>query len=583
MAHVPLIVLQGAVPMLGLYIMKLLLDAIADAIKHGVSAEDRWAAFVPVLWLVAAAAGTALLGALLSSAESVVGDAHARAVADAVARTIHERAAGLDLACFEDPEHYDTLYRAQQEAPQRPMRIVRELAGLLRSLVLLAFMGGLLVALHWSVPFLVIAAAVPAVLVRMRASRELFDWQQNTAADQREAAYLSSLLTGRAAAKEVRAFDLGDDLSARFDRIRKKLREDNLAMARRRSLHGLLAQMPAGAVLFSAYAWLGWRALAGEGVTIGDVAMYAQAIQRCLTSVQGVLGALAGLGEHRLFLSHYFAFLDLPCRITAPAEPKAVPAPIRNGVRCEGVVFRYPGQREPVLRGVDLDLRMGEKVGLVGPNGAGKSTLVQLLCRLHDPEDGFVHCDGIDLRSFDPAAWRRRLGVLFQDALPLEFTALENVTMALDGQPAAGQEASRRRALAAMDTAGIGERLARLPQGADTRLGRRFAGGQDLSAGEWRKLLLARAVARQADLLVLDEPSAFLDARAELELFERLTEVTAGKALLLISHRPLSLQLCDRIYVMEQGRIVEAGVPKVLAARDGPYARLFAGRQQVEG
>jgi ATP-binding cassette subfamily B protein len=562
-AHISLVIIQGVLPLIGIYLMKLIVDTIAQ----GVGSPDREAVFQDLLVLVALAAGVALVGATLRVVAGVVAEAHGRAVSDQVAETLHAQSVRLDLAYYENPVYYDTLHRAQAEAPHRPVRIVGDLAGIGLSVVTLGGMTVLLLGLHWAVPLVVTAVAVPAVLARLRHSRRLFTWQQERASDQREAGYLSGLMTSRGPAKDLRVFQLGDVLRERFARIRAKLRRESLGLSIRRGRADLLAQLLPSAVLFGAYGWLGWLTL--EGVTtLGDLVMYAQAIQRAQGAVAGLLGGLAGLFEHNMFLAHFFAFLDLRTQLVVPATPREDLPPLSEGIRCEGLGFSYPGQPRTVLRGLDLNLAAGELVALVGANGAGKSTLVKLLCRLYDPVAGRILCDGVDIRELEPDAWWRRLSVLFQDAAPFELSARENIAL---GEPLSQHDRERHAA----EQAGVHERLTRLSKGYDTLLGRRFEGSEELSAGEWRKLLLARALYRRGEILILDEPLAFVDPRSGAEILARIRKESSNRALLIVSHRPSVLAQADRICVLHEGRIVEEGRHAELVKAGGAYARLL--------
>ncbi len=564
-AHIGLVLVQGVLPLVGIYLMKLIVDTIAE----GVSSGDADLAWSRLLMWVGFAAGVAFVGAVLRVVGGVVAEAHGRAVSDRVAEQLHYQSTRLDLGYYENPEYYDTLHRAQAEAPHRPIRIVQDLASTGQALVTLVGMVGLLMALHWAVPIVVTLAAIPAVLFRLRHARRMYEWQQKRTPDQREAGYLSGLMTSRSSAKDLRLFNLGDILAGRFSRIRDRLRGELLGLSLRRGRADLVAQVLSSSVLFGAYLLIGWLTLQGV-TTLGDLVMYAQAIQRAQGAVGGLLGSMAGLFENSMFLAHFFSFLDLKPLVASPTEARSAPTRPAATIHCEGLCFTYPGQTKPVLDGLDLTLRSGELVAIVGSNGAGKSTLVKLLCRLYDPSAGRILLDGINICDYEPTVWRRQLSVLFQDATPFEFSARDNIT-AFDAD-ADGEDGREYRAAV---MTGAHDRLTGLSKGYDTLLGRRFEGAEELSAGEWRKVLLARALYRDTSTVLLDEPLAFVDPRAGAEILTALRELKKDRVVLIVSHRPELLVQADRVCLLREGRIAETGTHEALISSGSEYARLL--------
>ncbi|HOL17647.1 MAG TPA: ABC transporter ATP-binding protein, partial [Bacillota bacterium] len=377
------------------------------------------------------------------------------------------------------------------------------------------------------------------------------------------------MLTDIFHAKEVRLFDLGELFRRRHLDLRELIRRERLALAKTRSRFELLAQAGTVAALYGLLAFVAWRVIAGT-MTLGDMVMYHQAFQRAQTALQGLMAGLAGLYEDSLFLKHFYDFLDLKPRVAAPRHAAAVPRPMRAGIELQNVTFRYPGSDRDVLCGVNLHLRPGEVVALVGDNGAGKTTLAKLLCRLYDPDGGRITMDGIDFRQFDPRALRREITMIFQDFVQYPLTARENIWIGdvlLD--PADG------RIIRASRQAGAEEVISRLPQGYETILGKRFDRGMEISIGEWQKIALARAFLREAQLIILDEPTSAMSVRAEYELFQSFRELLRGRAALLISHRFSTVGMADRICVLEGGRIIEQGSHAELLKRGGRYARMY--------
>ena len=554
-ANLSLRVVQAAFPLLGLLAMKMLLDAVAA----GIESDDPDAAFARVAWAVAFAAGVAAAASLLGALAGQVGERHSRRVADRCATMLQRHGASLDLLQVEDPANADLLHRAGAEAAQRPVRVVQNLAGLVLAVATLVGMASALATVSLWLPLLTGLAVVPQVLVRLRHVGHLYVWQQRNTQAQREVGYLAGLLIGRGAAKDLRLYELAPSLTADVANRRERLTDEQLVLQRRRITHESLAEVFASVAMFLAYLYLGGQALAGV-MTIGGLVLYVQAVQRSQNGIRDGLLAYGALREDRLFLAHVFRFFALKPRVVAPAQPREVPQePV--ALSCEQVCFSYP-RREPVLQGVDVQLRPGERIALLGANGAGKSTLVRLLCRLCDPDEGTVRFGDIDLRELDPVAFRRRLSVLFQDAAGLELTVRQNLV--LDGAAVSDEEL-----LAAADLVGIGDVIRQLPKGLDSRLGRGFSGGVELSGGQWRRLLLARALTRRSPVLMLDEPFAFLDPAARQRLTESLADSPRDHILLLVDHRPETLQWVDRVLVLEHGRIVHEGPPDELLSR-GP-------------
>ncbi len=556
----------GALPLLGLWLMKLLVDAVAGA----ETAQDPEGSFQEVILLVAAAGTVALAGTGVRLWSVVAAEAQGQAVHDHVHRLLHDKAVELDLQDMEDPGTLDLLQRARQEAPVRPQRLVSGLSQVGQGGLSLILMAGLLATLHWAVSVLVVAAAVPGLLIRVRHARRLHRWQERRAHDQRETAYFGWLQTAPTAAREVRLFGLGASFRQRYEALRGLLRGERLELAGRRARGELAGQVLGLVVTFSAYAYVGWRVIHGLS-TIGDLVMYAQAIQRGQAAVQTLFTGVTGVLEDRLFLDGFFRFLALPSRLPVPARPRAVPATLKSGLALENVGFRYPSGGPPVLHGVDAVLRPGERVALVGANGAGKSTLVKLLCRFYDPTEGRITLDGAPLEEHDPLELRRNISAVFQDFVRYELTVADNIRLGASGGPPVTDEEMREAAR----RSGLHDRVESLPEGYETRLGRRFDGGRELSIGEWQKLALARAWLRQAPILLLDEPASSLDARAEDELVRNLLALSADRVSLVVTHRLSTARRCDRVWMLDGGRLVEQGSHEDLVARRGPYASLY--------
>lgn len=561
-----LVVFQGVLPLAALFAMKQIVDTVAS----GVNTFTPLAAMRPLLWWVAMAGVIALLQILCRSLADLASEAQSHLVTDQVSDTLHAQSVAVDLAYYEDPRYHDTLQRAQQEAPYRPVNIVNNLLQIGQSAIALLGIAGILLAYNWKVGVALFVVALPGALVRLYFARRAFGLQQQQTHAERQCSYYHFLLTDSAFAKEVRLFKLGDIFRCRFRDLRKLLREARIGLARRRVFSDLLAQGLASLAIFGALGFTAYQALRGE-ITLGAMVMYYQAFQTGLTNVQAVLRGLAGLYEHSLFLTNYQEFLALQPTLVTNAPAQALPRDDAEGIRFRNVSFRYTGNERDALTHIDLEIKPGQVIALVGGNGSGKTTLTKLLCRLYDPTDGDISLNGTSIRHFDPAEWRRNISVVFQDFVRYFLTARENIWLGnaqLD-LPTAPVEA-------AAQSAGANGFLERLPKQYDTMLGHIFFGGHELSTGEWQRVAVARAFLRDdSRLIILDEPSSALDPLAESELFHRLRDLIAGRSAVIVSHRFSTVTIADYIYVMDQGRIVERGTHQDLMRLQGLYAHMY--------
>lgn len=570
LASLGLTLVQGLLPLAALLAMQ----RVVDAVTAGITAVEKSTAYQPVLGWIGAAAGIALLTALARSLSEMAGEAQGQLVTDTVADILHEKSAAVDLGYYEDPAYYDTLHRAQQEAPYRPTHILNGLVSLAQNSLSLVGVAALLFSFRWQVGLVLFLVAVPGALVRLWHSRRLYHYEERQAVRERQAWYYHWMLVDSDHAREVRLFDLGGLFRARFQELRRQLRQGRLDLARRRSLADFVVHAAASLAVFGSLAFAAVQAVNGS-ITLGALVMYYLGFQSGLGFLQSIMSSLAGLYEDNLFLAHFFQFLDLRPAVTAPAQPVRLPAALREGICFDRVTFTYPNGSEPAVREVSLSLAPGEVIALVGENGAGKTTLIKLLARLYDPQQGAIRAEGLDLRQLDPQLWRRRLGVILQDYVHYYLSAAENIWFGDSAQP---PDSARLRAAA--EAAGAAGLVAELPQGYDTVLGTWFEGGRELSSGEWQKIATARAFYRGAEILVLDEPTSALDPLAEAELFRRFHRLLAGRSAILISHRFSTVQMADRIYVLDGGRIIEEGTHAALLALGGHYARMYHAQAQ---
>lgn len=487
------------------------------------------------------------------------------------------KAVTLELAQFQDPDFYDRLTRARREASSRPLAVAGELLGLIGAGVTLLGFIALLLRFHPVAVLVLVLAAFPAALAELRFSREAFELRHRRATEARRLGYLEYVLASDEHAKEVMMLGLGPTLLAQYRGLGERMWREECGLALRRTLWvALLAQI--GTLSFyGCYLYIVWSAVRGA-IGLGDMTLYVVAFRQCQHSFQSLLLGVGSLYEHDLYMANLLDFLAAPtperrALVAGPCAPRRE----ERGLRFEGVGFCYPGAASFVLRGLDLTIPAGETLALVGPNGAGKTTFIRLLTGLYTPSEGRILLDGVDLREIPRDELRRRLSVVFQDYNQYQLSAAENVGYGDHARMAERGEIER-----AVEEGGAGALVAGLPAGLDTQLGRWFPGGVELSGGQWQRVALARAfMRRDADVLVLDEPTAALDVDAEAEVFGRVRALAAGRTVVLISHRFANVRMADRIVVLARSGVVEAGSHAQLMARDGVYAGMF--RRQASG
>lgn len=565
---------RASLPVLMLYLAKLILDAIVaeHARPHpGGLGPEAWLAD-PALrhlaGLVAAEFGLAILTDLLGRASTLVDGLVADLYGNAATLKLMRHAADLDLEQFEDSAQQDRLERARRQVTGRS-NLLFQLFGQGQDLItLVAFGLGLVAFAPWLILLLVVAL-VPAFLNETYFNREGYRLAWTRTPERREIDYLRFLGASVESAKEVKLFGLNGYIAERYRGLASKIVADNRALALRRAGWGGAFAALGTLAYYLAYATIVWRTAAGQ-FSIGDLAFLAGSFQRLRGLIEGLLMGFSQVASQAQYLDDLFSFFAVVPAIRSPADPVALPRPIRSGIVFENVGFRYPGTQTWAVRSLSFHLAAGEVLALVGENGAGKTTIVKLLTRLYDPTEGRVLLDGLPLSAYDLEALRARIGVIFQDFVRFSFTARENVAV---GRIAARDDAERVARAAERSLAdGV---IARLPLGYDQPLGKRFAEGVDLSGGEWQKIAIARAYMREAEILILDEPTAALDARAEFEVFERFRELSHGRTAVLISHRFSTVRMADRILVLAGGRVIESGSHAELQALGGRYAELF--------
>ena len=563
-----LVSILGVLPIASLYLVKMIIDQVAAlALSPPLNFMDP--AFLFVAKLITAACSIGLLAALLVFAADYIKKSQAQTVADYMYATLHEQSCRVDLAFFESPQYRDTLFRAQQEGPYRPTKIVNGLFAAGQAGASFFAVAWLLAVFNPLLPLIIVAATVPGILLRLSYSKKIYEWQEKRTEDERRAFYFHWMLTGDAHAKEFRLFNLGRYFIERFRQIRSTLKKEKLWFERRRAMGDFIAQASPTVCVFGSFAYITFRAARGE-ITIGDLVMYFQAFQRGLVFLKTLLETGAGMYEDNLFLSHFYEFIEVKSDVKSPQLPVPVPAKIKTGIEFKNVNFFYHNDGKKVLNCVNFSIRPGEIIALVGKNGSGKSTIVKILTRLYDPPKGGVYLDGINIKKFDIGLFRKKISVVFQDHIKYYLTAGENILLG-DMERDADAESIRAAAV----ESGIDKKISRLPDEYDTLLGRWFKNGEELSIGQWQMLAISRAFFRDAEIVVLDEPSSALDPEAEKKLFVSLRRLMQNRSALIISHRYSTVRQADRILVMDQGRIIEQGSHDDLMGLNGEYAHLY--------
>src|SRR5450432_711197 len=554
--------LASLLPIALLWIAKLIIDSIVQVVAaHQAIRPGFW-------WLVAAEFGLAVfgsvLGRIIDHLDALLADKYTRYVSIEVMK----HAAALDLATYEDPVFYDRLERARVQATDR-LGMIQSIGRLVQQAITAISLSVSIVLFSPWLLVLLLLGVLPAFLGESHFAFLGYATNFRQTPIRRQLDYLRVLGGSREAAKELKLFGLKDFLVARFTRLSDIIYKENVDLSRRRLIAGSFLSMIGTAGYYAAYVYVIWRTVMGS-LSIGTLYLLTGAIVQASGNIQQIFSGLSSIADQALFLTDLLAFFAMQPTIRSKPDALPAPRPIVHGFEFRKVSFRYPGTSRLVLNGLDFHLRAGERVALIGENGEGKTTLVKLMTRLYDPVEGQILLDGVDLREYDLEDLYREIGVIFQDFMRYEMTARDNIAVGrideINNLPLLKTAADKSMADDVID---------RLPRLYEQMLGQRFEGGVDLSGGEWQKVALARAYLRDAQVLILDEPTAALDARSEFEVFQRFAELTAGKSALFISHRFSTVRMADRIVVLEAGRIAEDGSHEQLLDLGGRYAEMF--------
>ncbi|MCK6510896.1 ABC transporter ATP-binding protein/permease [Myxococcota bacterium] len=556
--------IAGLLPGAVAYVGKLIVDAVVMA-SRSPDHTGRWQA---VYYLgIEVALVTALLG--IQRAINVLQSLLRALIGHKINHLILEKAIHLELKHFEDAEFYDKMTRARREASSRPIGLFQRVFGLIQHGISLCVYGWLLFQFSGWVVLVLICAALPAFFAETYFSREAFRLNRWRVPETRQQSYLEMVIAREDYVKEVQLFQSGALLLDRYDAIFNKIFSEDRSLILRRGMWGFVLGVFSSVIFYGAYGWIAWDAAKGK-ITLGEMTMYLLVFKQGQSAITASLASIGAMYEDNLYLFNLYEYLDTPIQTQTNGATKG--PMIGDGVRFESVSFCYPSAKQAALSGVSFHLKPGQKLALVGENGSGKTTLIKLLTQLYTPTSGRITLDGLDIQAWDLDALRQRIGVIFQDFVRYQFKVGENIGIG-DVHAFEDRELWRTSAEKGMAHPFIAE----MDAGYDTQLGRWFQDGRELSIGQWQKIALSRAfMRRDADILVLDEPTSAMDADAEARIFDHFREVTEAQMAILISHRFSTVRMADQIVVLDKGQVVEQGTHEELMEKQGRYAHLFS-------
>jgi ATP-binding cassette, subfamily B, bacterial len=563
LTNIVMSVLRSVFPLMLIWLLKVVIDDITQAAKAASSAHS-----INIIWPILALAIIWFFDEASSDFGNYVRKKQAMKLEVYMYGLLHSKAIRLDLINFERPEYFDCLSRASREAPWRPNSILNNLVSMLRGVLSLLLMAGLILTLKWTLVLLLLVANIPGIWLRLYYADILYNFQRQQTPEARKSAYFNWLLTGDRPSRELRLFGLGNYFISLFRKSFLKQKEEEIDIIRRRTLIEFISNFFKASALLISLLFIARQTISGR-LSVGQMAMFLLAFRQGMIYIKDLFSSVAGLYEDSLFIGDTFEFLNLRENITA-AEPSVVPQPLNKKITVDNLSFTYPGNNYKTISNVSFEIKKGEIIALVGPNGAGKSTLVRLLSRLYDGDSGNIKYDDTNIRNFDPEEYRKHFSVVFQDFMLYNLTAGENIRMGnID------EKSPENRLKASAETTGIDDLINNLQNGYETVIGNLFDDSRELSWGEWQKIALARALFRNAPVLILDEPSSALDADTEYEIFSRFREIVKGRTSVLISHRFTNVSLADRIIVLNKGEIAETGTHDELMKKGGIYFTMY--------
>lgn len=565
-----LLVIQGALPAGLVYLSKVLVDRLAERIGAGTAMSMIEPIMGPALLI----GGIFVVQQGLQSVLKWVRTAQAEYIQDHIKSLIHKQASLVDLEFYETPDFYDEMERANSQAEKHSVSLLENLGGVIQSSVTLIAIAALVMSYSIWLPVILLVSALPALWVVVQHNIKHHAWWKVVTEQRRKALYYDWILTSRFPAPEVRVFKLSEHFSLLYRELRKSLRERRLSLLKQQHIAQLFAGMTALCMTGGVMVWMVLRALRGLA-TLGDIALLYQAFQQGQSLMRSLLAHVGQLYTNILFLEHLFNFLDFEPRLMESEEEVSFPEP-PYGIEIKDVDFRYPGSEQLALKSFSISIPAGKTVAIVGPNGAGKSTLIKLLCRFYDPEQGDVLLNGVDLKDLSPAQLVENVTVLFQHWVNYAGSVADTIGL---GELSKGMDSGLL--MEASKAGGVHDFVERLPKGYDTLLDKRFKGGVDLSGGQWQRIALARAFYRQAPIVLLDEPTSYMDPWEENKWLDRFFELVSNRTAVIVTHRFTTARRADLIYVMEKGRVVQSGTHEELTEQKGLYASCWNEQQSA--
>lgn len=556
-----LLVVQGLLPGLIVYLTKLTIDGFVQVVSGAESALYQQV----VLYLILTGV-CLLLDEVLRYAGELTRTAQAEYFGDHIKGLLHAKSAAIDIEYYESPEYHDLLEQVRGEAQSKPLAVLENLGTIIQSGVTVLTFGAILLSYGWFVPLLLVVAAIPGLYFSLKYDRVYHSWWKAAASRRRWLTYFDAMLTHPNAAGEMRLFGLGRLFRKKYNDQRRQLRSERFSHLRNQYVAKGLSAVVSLAAAAVAIGWIAQRTLIGLA-TVGDIVVFYNVFSRGQALMRSFLGGVGQTINNGLYVASIFAFLDLKSRIESPTDAVPFPKTIRDGIRFRGVTFRYPGESRTAIQDLDLHLPAEKVIAIVGVNGAGKTTLIKLLSRFYDVERGVIEIDGIDIRRFDLEELRRNISVLFQFPIQFHETAADNIALGNENGHAEQSDIE-----GAAVQAGAHRFIEDLPDGYQTLLGKWFVNGTELSGGEWQRIALARAYFRKAQIIVLDEPTSFMDPWSETDWLDRFRSIASRRCGVLITHRLTIARRADLIYVLDDGKVIENGTHDELVELGGFYA-----------